>query len=397
MEQLVVRLGSDTSDPIHWIVWSNQQNEIIASGELPNSQELASLAERAGQRPITVLVPSSDTLLKWVSLPAKAGRKAITAIPYILEDEISSDIAQQFFALGPSNGNEQAVAIVAKKKLQKWLEIISHAGLNCEKIIPDVLALPVANKGWSILELGTQVLIRQDQWAGLLGEKEWLIQAINHHAKQQTDPLSIDNYSDTELLGLTHVEIKEQALEMPMKVLAKGALNARFNLLQGEFKPKNQSRNDWKKWRLAASLAVFVFLTSLVDKVFEQQELSSQRTELRAQINAEFKRAFPGAAQARDVKTVMQTKIAALEKSGGGSSVLTMLTQLIPAFAESQVKPQTIKFDGARTELRMQAVASNFESLEQFKKLAEAQGFEVQQGAINNKDSQVIGTLTIGS
>ena len=397
MEQLVVRLGSNTSDPIHWIVWSNQQNEIIASGELPNIQELASLAERAGQRPITVLVPSSDTLLKWVTLPPKAGRKAIIAIPYMLEDEISSDIALQFFALGPKKGNEQAVAIVAIEKLQGWLDIIKQAGLNCDKIIPDVLALPIAKEGWSILELGTQVLIRQDQWAGLLGEKEWLVQAINHHAKQQTDPLVIDNYSDTELYDLSHVEVKEQALEMPMKVLAKGALNAKFNFLQGDFKPKNQTSNDWRKWGLAASLAVIVLFTSLVDKIIEQQQLSSQRSELRVQINSEFKRAFPGAAQARDVKRVMQTKIAALEKSGGASSVLTMLAQLTPAFAESQVKPQTIKFDGARTEMRMQAVASNFESLEQFKKLAEAQGFEVQQGAINNKDSQVIGTLTIGS
>jgi general secretion pathway protein L len=397
MEQLVVRLGSNTSDPIHWIVWSNQQNEIIASGELPNIHELASLAERVGQRPITVLVPSSDTLLKWVSLPPKAGRKAIVAIPYMLEDEISSDIALQFFALGPKKGNEQAVAIVTREKLQGWLEIIKQAGLNCDKIIPDVLALPIAKEGWSILELGSQVLIRQDEWAGLLGEKEWLIQAINHHAKQQTDPLVIDNYSDIELFGLTHVEVKDQPLEMSMKVLAKGALNAKFNLLQGDFKLKNQTSNDWKKWRLAASLAVIVLFTSIVDKVIEQQQLSSQRAELRVQIDSEFKRAFPGAPKARDVKKVMQTKIAALEKSGGGASVLTMLAQLTPAFAESQVKPQTIKFDGARTEMRMQAVASNFESLEQFKKLAEAQGFDVQQGAINNKDSQVIGTLTIGS
>ena len=397
MEQLVVRLGSNTSDPIHWIVWSNQQNEIIASGELPDAQELSSLAERAGQRPVTVLVPASDTLLKWVTLPAKAGRKAMTVIPYILEDEISSDIALQFFALGPKKGNEQAVAVVARDKLQGWLEVINQAGLNCDKIIPDVLALPVASEGWSILELGSQVLIRQDQWEGLLGEKEWLVQAINHHAKQQTNPLIIDNYSDTELTGLTHVEVKEQALEIPMKVLATGAINARFNLLQGDFKPKNQSTNDWKKWRLVASLAGIVLLTSLVDKVFEQQQLNAQRTELRTQINAEFKRAFPGAPKARDIKKVMQTKIAALEKGGGGSSVLTMLGQLTPAFAESQVKPQTIKFDASRTELRMQAIASNFESLEQFKKLAEAQGFAVQQGAINNKDSQVIGTLTIGS
>ena len=97
MEQLVVRLGTNTDEPIHWIVWSSQQNEIIASGELPNAVQLNTLADRAGRRPICVLVPTSDVLLKWVELPAKAGRKALAAIPFILEEEISGDISQQFF------------------------------------------------------------------------------------------------------------------------------------------------------------------------------------------------------------------------------------------------------------------------------------------------------------
>ena len=82
MEQLVVRLGANPNEPIHWIVWSSQQDEIIASGELPDATQLATLADRAGRRAICALVPTSDILLKWVELPAKAGRKAIAAIPF---------------------------------------------------------------------------------------------------------------------------------------------------------------------------------------------------------------------------------------------------------------------------------------------------------------------------
>jgi general secretion pathway protein L len=397
MEQLVVRLGSTPSDPLSWIVWSNQESEIIASGELADAQGLASLAERAGQRFITALVPTSDILLKWVSLPAKAGRKALIAIPYMLEDEISSDISQQFFALGPKKGNEQAVAVVSKEKLHLWLAMIKDAGLNCDKIIPDVLALPVAKQGWAILELAGQLLIRQDQWAGLQGEKPWLVQAINHYAKQQTEPLAIENYSNGEFVELSHVALEAQNLELPMKVLAKGALDSKFNLLQGDFKPKTQNTGDWKKWRLAAVLAVIALLTTLIDRGLEQSQLSTQRAELKAQIDGEYKRAFPNSAPPVKVKVIMAKRMAALEQGGGGASMLVMLSQLSPAFSDSQVKPQTLRFDASRAELRMQAVANNFEALEQFKKLAEAQGFEVEQGAINNKDSQVIGSLSIRS
>jgi general secretion pathway protein L len=72
-----------------------------------------------------------------------------------------------------------------------------------------------------------------------------------------------------------------------------------------------------------------------------------------------------------------------------------MLSQLSAAFETSNVKPQTLRFDNSRSELRLQAVAQNFDALDKFKRQAEAQGFTVDQGAINQKDDQVIGSLSI--
>ncbi len=402
MEQLVIRLGANPDESIHWIVWSSQQNEIIASGELPDATQLATLTDRAGRRPICALVPTSDVLLKWVELPAKAGRKALAAIPFILEEEISGDISQQFFALGPKEGNNQAVAIVNKAKLQSWLKIIADAGLTCEQLIPDVLALPLVDKSaWSVLELGQQMLVRKDEWAGLQGERGWLIQAINHIARQYTKQTaqtpSINDYSGMDLADLKHLDISVMPLELPMKVLAQGVASAKFNLLQGEYKINNKVAGQWKKWRLAAVLAVVALFTSLIDKSLEQNQLVNQLTSLKLQVKSEYKRAFPNAGAYRDLRTTMGRQMKALETSGGGASMLIMLSQLRPAFEESDVRPQTMRFDSSRAELRIQAIASNYDALDKFKRQAEAQGFTVEQGSINQKDNQVIGTLLIRS
>jgi general secretion pathway protein L len=402
MEQLVVRLGANPNEPIHWIVWSGQQNEIIASGELPNAAQLATLGDRAGRRSICVLVPTSDVLLKWVELPAKAGRKALAAIPFILEEEISGDIAQQFFALGPQNGNKQAVAVVNKEKLQSWLNMIKDAGLTCDQVIPDVLALPIADKNaWSILELGRQLLVRKDDWAGLQGERDWLIQAINHHARQYAklnqQALLVNDYSGTNLADVENLEVSVMPLELPMKVLAQGVKLTEFNLLQGEYKISNKVSGQWKKWRLAAVLAVIALFTTLIDKTLEQKRLTEQLATLKTQVSSEYKRAFPNAGAYRDLKTTMTRQMKTLEQGGGGASMLIMLSQLRPAFEESQVKPQTMRFDSSRGELRIQVVARNFDALDQFKRQAEAQGFTVEQGSINQKDNQVIGSLSIRS
>jgi len=400
MEQLVVRLGVNPDEPIHWVVWSSQEEQIIASGELPNAEQLATLADRAGRRPICALVPTSDILLKWVELPAKAGRKALAAIPYMLEEEISGDINQQFFALGPKEANQQAVGVVNKAKLQSWVDIIADAGLACDQLIPDVLALPISeNAAWTILELGQQLLVRQDQWAGLQGEKDWLKQAINHHAKQyfkqHQKALSIVDYSQVDISEIENLTITTMPLEMPMKVLAQGAKTAKFNLLQGEFKIKNKTGGEWKKWRLAAALAVIALFTTIIDKSLEQQRLSDELAGLKTQIDSEYKRAFPNGGAYRDLKGTMQRKMDSLEQGGGGASMLVMLSQLSAAFETSNVKPQTLRFDNSRSELRLQAVAQNFDALDKFKRQAEAQGFSVDQGAINQKDDQVVGSLTI--
>ena len=74
-----------------------------------------------------------------------------------------------------------------------------------------------------------------------------------------------------------------------------------------------------------------------------------------------------------------------------------MMSQLSNAFSSSQVTPQTIRFDQGRSEIRMQAIANNYESIERFKSLAEQQGFTVEQGAINNRDNKVMGSLIIRS
>ncbi len=401
MEQLVVRLGSNPEQAIHWIVWSDQQNEIIASGELNDASQLSTLVDRAGSRPICTLVPTSDVLLKWVELPAKAGRKALAAIPFMLEEEISGDINDQFFAMGPKSANQQAVAVVSKHKIQAWLDTIQQAGLACNLMLPDVLALPADEHAWSVLTLGQQTLIRQDQWAGLQGETSWLTMAISHQAKQMAKlgqpPLKVNNYSELDFSDIEHTDTQSMPLELPMQVLAQGSKQANFNLLQGDYKVTNSTNGQWKKWRLAAALAVLAILTSLIDKSIELNRLATQTTKLKTQIDQEYKRAFPNAGAYRNLKTTMQRKMKALEQGGGGSSVLLMLSQLQPAFSASKIKPQTLRFDSKRAEIRLQAIANNFDDLDKFKRQAEAQGFTVEQGSINQKDNQVIGTLSIRS
>lgn len=397
MEQLLIRLGATEADPISWLVWSTAEEEIIASGELPNADALSTLAERAGQRAVIALAPSSEILLKWVALPPRAGRKVLSALPFMLEDELATDISEQFFAIGPKVGDSQAVAVVSHAKLQMWQQWLADAGLFCNHLIPDVLAVPVTENGWSVLTLGEQMLVRQDTFQGIQGEQAWLLPTLGHFTSQQEAPVVITNYAGIDLSGVPNITVNDAPLELPMHVLAKEALSSSFNLLQGEYKVKRTRNNAWAQWRVAAVLAVLVLCTSLVDKTVTLYQLKSDNAALSSEIDQAVKSGFPNIGVYHNVKLKLQYELDKLSKSGGDASMLVMLDQLSEAFASTQVKPQTLRFDATRTEIRIQAQGKSFEALEQFRRQAEGAGFTVEQGAINNRDDNVIGTVSIRS
>lgn len=399
-EQLVIRLGTELADPIYWIVWSLSEQEIIASGELPDSAALGSLTERAGNRSVIALVPTSEVSLRYVTLPAKAGRKAIAAIPYMLEEDISGDIDDQFFALGQKQGDQQQVAIVEKSRVEQWLNVIRGADLHCSKLVPDILALPQTGDQWSLLEIGNQLLLRQSQWEGMQGESDWMLPTVTHYISQQEEALDIVNYSSMTLPELDKVTVLPQQLDLPMQILAKEALTASFNLLQGNYKPKKESSGAWRKWRLAAILAGVAVTASIVDKAVTLSQLKQEEAQVWTDLQQTFKATFPEVRRVTKatIQPMMRQKMKELEdKNGGNTSMLVMLSQLSGAFEQSRIKPQSMRFNSERAEIRLQAVGSSFEALQTFSQMAEQAGFTVQQGAVNNRDNEVVGSMTIRS
>lgn len=391
MQRLIIRLGSQKSDFIHWLVFSEQEQEIIASGKLNNAEDLGSLKERASSAEIIALAPSCDVLFTQVELPPNASRKALAAIPFMIEDDLCGDIEKLFFALGSKNQNLQQVAVVKKEKLLQWRQAFQDADLYCPKLVPDAYCLP-PTEGVCLLEIEDKLLVKLQDGQCLQGESEWLL------------PLVLDTTGDQEMSLTCYSEINNlQSPEgtsynfdlLPMQLLMQGALHSALNLFQGEFAVKRKTNSKWDKWKLAAALAGIAVCANLVFKTVELNSLKRDRTEIREQIQASIKQGFPDLGRISNIETVLAREVKTLEQSGGNLSMLAMLSRLTEAFQNSGVKPQTLKYDSRRSEIRIQSVAQSFEALENFRRKAQGLGFEVEQGAFNNRGDEVVGVITV--
>jgi general secretion pathway protein L len=424
-EKLYIRLGSNAKDAVHWLIFSDDEEGIIASGELPNADALAQLAEKSKQREVITFVPASDISLKSLKVPSKSVKAMRLAVPYMLEDELAQDVEDLFFAYNDikieTSEDNCFVAVVEHEQLKLWKSWLDNANILCKRMLPDALAMPLTNEenSGSAIVLGEQILIRQGQWQGItIDINTWplISKSLSHYidetnntsqesdegAETETVAFSLNAYStlpesDVELV------INPMPEELPLALLAvtfNSGSAGKFNLLQGEFKTKEQRSPALTSWLWAAGIATLALLLNVGIKGAELMQLNSQQAQLEQQIISTYKKAFPKTKRVRisTLRSQLKQKLKAVGGSSDESSFLTILTQVQPALSlVKDIKPQTLKFDGKRNEIRMQALASDYQYFDQFKIALEKSGLTVSIGAQNNQGDQISGSFSISS
>lgn len=392
-ERLFIRLGRNTEQACSWLVWSEQEQEIIASGELANAQGLATLTERAGNRPIDVLVPASAMTLTSVNLPEKGQRQALKALPFMLEEMLADDVDAMHFTVGPRNGDALSVVAVAHEQMQTWLNCLTEAGLKVKRIVPDCLALPLQECQWAAMRFGNELLLRTGSGTGQSLPLSWLPLAMKQLVTKDED-ISVASYTDFEFEG---VELKQQPLDLPMLVLARGILNAPVNLLSGVYTPKREYSKYLMLWKNALIILGVACVLALVNKGLTIHQVNSQIAALKAQSESIYQQVVPGNTRIVNLRSQMESQLRALQGQGSGAEFFAMLAGLQDAFKQvPELKPNTLRFESARNEIRMQVTAKNYAQIEKFKEIV-GRRFQLDGGTMNSAEDQVTSTLTLRS
>ncbi|ABI69976.1 type II secretion system protein GspL [Shewanella frigidimarina] len=396
-ERLFIRLGKSSEHPCSWLVWSEQEQEIIASGELSDAASLSTLAERAGNRPVDVLVPAANMTLTQIMLPEKGQRQALKALPYMLEESLATNVDNMHFVVGPREGEQLNVAAVAHEQMQIWLEWLHHAGLKVKRIVPDCLALPLEQCRWAAMSVGSEYLIRTSEGSGVSMPKAWsafaLPKLLIAAKPNDNESISVASYSDD--IVFEGVDINNKPLDLPMMVLAKGILNAPINLLSGIYKPKHEYSKQLLTWKNAAIVVMIAIVLALANKGIAIHQLNNQTTELQAQSEMIFKQAVPGVNRIVNMRSQMGSELRSMQGQGGGAVFFEMLDGLKPAFSKvPELKPNTLRYEANRNELRMQVTAKTYGQIDTFKELV-SKDYLLEGGAMNSSEESVTSTLTL--
>ncbi|GGB12109.1 type II secretion system protein GspL [Agarivorans gilvus] len=394
-EQLIIRLPSSAKGSVNWLVWSDSEQEVIATGELASTAELGLLQEKAEQRRVITLLPASDVAQHRVSLPRSAQRSWQQVAPFMLEEQLAQDPDELHIVLLGKDKEAVELACISHKQMASWQDMLETAGINSRYWTIDSLCLPQAEAGCaSAIQLNQQWLLRFADGKVMNIDQPWLATALAL-LEQDYPELVIQHYSPAPDIHLEHIQWQEASPELAMKLLSDGLKKSPLNLLQGRYAPSNPLAKIWQQWRKVAVAAGICFALALAQQVIETHKTEQQIAEVKDNIREVYKQVFPQVSRVRDssIRRDFRRALAELD-AAPQQDFVTMMVHLAGAFEqERDFAPLSLRYDHQKGEIRLQAQAKSYQSFEKFRQAV--QPYVTEQGTLSNKEGAVVGTLVI--
>ncbi|MEN8109141.1 MAG: type II secretion system protein GspL [Pseudomonadota bacterium] len=395
---LLLRVGKTPGDPCEWVL-------LGADGQPTGTVQAGMLAEAAtaanGLR-VTVLVPASDCLLTSVSIPGTNRQKLLRAVPYALEEQLTTDVEDLHFAVGPALGNgSHAVAIIAIQRMESIVESCYEAGLDISHVMPEQLAVPCSEDTTCIVYERDLALVRTGSYAGFAVDPENLGMILTRQSVADDavdNPVHIYLPAGTELpelgvggaaaqIGYYHGSV--------LGLLAIGAGSPSIDLLQGAYSHSQDWGKLWRPWRATAALLLAVFVVSNVVMAINYFRLDSEQAELTSRISEIYKQTFPDTKRVVNPRVQMQQQLERLQRSQGGGGFMVLLARAGDVLRSNEgIEISAANFRAGRLDVDL--TASNLQVLDQLKQTLAGKGLTVEiQTATTEADQRVKSRLRI--
>lgn len=321
-ETLLLRPSSHAEDRFDSVVLD--ADACVVAQSLAEGREAVQAA--ANGRRVIGLIPGGDVLLTAVRLPPMAASKLRQGIAYALEDQLIDDLEAQHFALGDRVGEEQTVGVIARRRLQYWLDRFATVGIAPRALHAD--AACIAPKPGDVLVWidGEEARIVPPEGATDYSPIAMLEESLRTRLATAgatslgiwvyATPTDLERHAELiELLRRLGAPLQVHALQAgPLPWLATHwSIGRPLNLLQTEYAPRAAINVTWLRWRWAAALGALLIVAHLGTRELEWARLQQLERELDAQLQSQASMVSPGVASADAAAAMLRRQLQRLQ------------------------------------------------------------------------------------
>lgn len=345
--------GSDDKPP----VWLED------AGEAP-----AALRRQVQAQTLVALVPTQDCLFRRVAIPVRNAKQLEAALPFALEDELSADLEEVHIANARRDDGDVDAVVVSHARMGQWLEALEATGFTADVMIPEALALPIADNVWQVSVDGDMATVRCGNSASFAVEIAnlplFLDMELRDAGAQERPRLALHGQESETVRRLAQVLSAHDWDLEPVDVPAFPLLAIQpgvpaFDLLQGRYRPDQHSPGNTRAWTLGLACALLLGVAEMSYLAWDNQRLSKESDALAAEITQVYRSANPGATRVVNPKAQMR-QLLNTRVDDNGRDFLGLMRSVSEAFAEvAEGEVSRLSFNQGKLDMDVTVAAVN--------------------------------------
>jgi general secretion pathway protein L len=348
-DALVLFGGYATGDTLGFVRLNLRSGAIVARGE-----DLSAAPPAATPKRIVLVLAGVEAQVRRVALPARSEAQARGAAALMLKGAIAAAPETMHYAIGDPVDTEggRLVAVVAKARMQQWLDVCAKHGIEPHSALVDFTIWPSAPDAVEIVETPPLTLVTAGARGGYAIESglapalfpRWFdgVRADAHTVRLAADRRAWSN-------ALVGASVEDIEGEDAFAVLAEAAAAPPAHapeLLQGAYAPQAERRGTARSaaiWRTAAALALIAVMLQIGSLIFSGLRDARAARETMAQAEQDFREARP------DVRRIvnLRAQVRALLNSAEQSTRHPVLAVSEPLINAVQANP-LVRIDAVR-------------------------------------------------
>ncbi|MCX7149888.1 MAG: type II secretion system protein GspL [Rhodocyclales bacterium] len=350
---------SDQAQSCHWALIDDGREAVSGQGRL------ADLPKRVDR--VQLVIPATQVLITRARIPHGARRGPGSVLAFAVEEKMAGEPdASQVSWLG-SVGDEDALAVIDRKGLERWREALGAAGIRVDEVHCETLLLPLVAGEWSIAWNGSEGFVRSGEFEGATtdcGDRNspplGLCLMLDEAKARGAGPASIALYVTT---PDAEPDVAAWQRELGSDLRVAGSWDWRTAPADAGV-CMAQQRQRWRvlsgavhrlrpaAWILGAALALHA-----IALVTDWSLLASEQRALRQKMESQFRGAFPDTVAVVDPALQMRRKLAEARHAAGmpdGGDFLPMIEQVAAAAKELPAGTlRTVSYEGGQMTLEL--------------------------------------------
>lgn len=368
--QLFLRFSLSPKQAVQWLHYDQQR---IEQGSVEQEQ-LQSISDLSRESPAIVLLPGQLVTHCRTKLDNQS-KLAIKALPYQLEEQLSSPIESLHLAISTPLDNWVSISVIERLKLETYLTLLAEAQIEIKACYADYQLLPDSELcGWQDAD---SVLIRGPGQGCSLDNKvfpAWWEQSVHSQQTDREEAGDEPASTNPQLTLFGHLEtlpagcVQQPAVDDLLLVMAENYLPKRcINLLQGLYLQKDPLLGRLELLRWPLTLLFIIALIHSLSLYTGNLATSQQLNQTKAAIEAEFRHSFPKARNLVKPHAQMKYQLSKLEQRYNQTSLLEAIDKVKPLFSNASIRPTGLNFQAESNTLKIQLKSTKQIPLDQIK------------------------------